>query len=101
MTGLDGIAMAAGSSLKPLSTADAWRQFQGLFMKDLVREMRQSAGGDEGMFGSGPESGVMEDWYDQYLSEHLAASARFLPAAAGGAANPTTTAIASIAPVQP
>jgi hypothetical protein len=98
MTALDGIAMASGSSLKPLSTADAWRQFQGLFMKDLVREMRQSAGGDEGMFGSGPESGVMEDWYDQYLSEHLAASTRFLPGAAGRTATATP---ASNAPVQP
>ena len=80
MTGAPGVGaagLAAGTPVRPGSQREAWRQFQGLFMKDLVREMRQSASSEEGMFGSGPEAGVMEDWYDQYLSDHLATVCRF------------------------
>lgn len=77
MSPLGGVGDVMLERARARTPADAWRQFQSLFLKDLVRELRQSSAGEEGMFGSGPESGVMEDWYDQYLSEHLAAASRF------------------------
>jgi Rod binding domain-containing protein len=41
----------------------------------LVSELR-TAGGEQGLFGDGPGTGIMEDWFDQSLAEHLASSGR-------------------------
>jgi Rod binding domain-containing protein len=59
------------------SREDVGRRFESLFLKKLVEELRVSAGGDEGMFGSGPGSGIQEDWFDQIFADHLADTGRF------------------------
>lgn len=46
------------------------KNFEQIFARLMVEDMRDSVGGD-GMFGGGPGSGTYADWFDQHLSSHL------------------------------
>jgi flagellar protein FlgJ len=51
-------------------------KFEAMFVQQVVAGMRESAriGDGEGMFGSGPGSDTYTQWFDSYMSEHLARS---------------------------
>ena len=71
--GIDGPAPA----LRPLAEEKelaAARQFETLFVKQLVQMLRASAsaGGEGSMFGEGPGSDTYAQWFDNNMSEHLA-----------------------------
>ena len=72
--GITDLAAAGGANAadRAARAAQAGRQFEGLFLKQLVSQLRESAGGEDGLFGSAPGAGVMEDWFDDYFAAHLA-----------------------------
>jgi Rod binding domain-containing protein len=72
-----GAVSAPNGVVRPSpSRASVARQCEGLFLKKLVEELRVSAGGEEGLFGSGPGSAIQEGWFDQIMSDHLAATGK-------------------------
>jgi Rod binding domain-containing protein len=50
--------------------------FEAIFVQQMVTNMRESTdlAGEGGMFGSGPGSSTYAQWFDTYMSEHLAAT---------------------------
>ena len=51
----------------------AARDFEGIFLRQIIRDMRKSAEvmDDGGLFGKGEGSGIKEDWFDSMFSEHM------------------------------
>ena len=49
------------------------RQFEEVFVRMMLQEMRKSVSTDaEGsLFGSGPGSSTYEGWFDTHMAEHL------------------------------
>ncbi|WP_437227756.1 rod-binding protein [Planctomicrobium sp. SH661] len=59
------------SDLHGRKPEDLAQQFEGIFISMLVKEMRQSAAGEEGMFpgdGSDTYGGI----FDMYMGQHIA-----------------------------
>lgn len=57
---------------------EAAQQFEAIFLRMIVKDMRQNAtsmtGG--GMMGEGVGSDVREGWFDTFMSDHLASTGR-------------------------
>lgn len=49
---------------------EAGRQFEALFLAQLVKEMRKTL--PEGLFGSGPGADTYEGWFDEHVGRTLA-----------------------------
>ena len=49
------------------------RQFEQIFVQQMLQAMRDSVGTGEsdGLFGKGPGSGTYGDWFDLHLGRHL------------------------------
>ena len=51
---------------------DVARQFESIFIKQMVRGMRENAKVlGSSMFGSGPGSDTYAQWFDDHMSAHL------------------------------
>jgi Rod binding domain-containing protein len=62
-----------GSLGKRERAEEVARSFEQIFVRQMVKGMRDSVGvaGGEGMFGKGPGSGTYADWFDKHFSRHL------------------------------
>lgn len=53
---------------KPKDDEDALRQFEGMVLRMLLKEMRQSMGGD-GLFGQ--EGATYQEWFDDEITQRI------------------------------
>ncbi len=75
----DSLGIKTNNALEPKpnlrgnakQTAD---QFEALFVQSMVEGMRKSAdmGQGQGLFGDGPGADTYTQWFDNFMSEHLA-----------------------------
>ena len=75
VTGQGRATHDASSSLRA-EALDTSRQFEQIFIQQMLEGMRKSAdiAGGEGLFGDGPGNDTYTQWFDNHLSEHLARS---------------------------
>ncbi len=55
---------------------DAAKNFEALFLRQIVKDMRKSAEvmGEGGLFGKGEGSGIKESWFDDMFASHMSGS---------------------------
>ncbi|PKH25412.1 flagellar rod assembly protein/muramidase FlgJ [Enterobacterales bacterium CwR94] len=73
-TGFDAIPGDIASTKRPDSLEAAAEQFEAMFLRTILKEMRKSVdamSGDEGMFSS-REARNLRDFYDDSLAQELA-----------------------------
>ncbi len=66
------LAIDPGKSLRA-EALDTARQFEQIFIQQMLEGMRKSANiaGGDGLFGDGPGNDTYTQWFDNHLSEHL------------------------------
>jgi Rod binding domain-containing protein len=66
----------ASMSLPTLDQAQkAAGDFEGLFLRTIIKKFRESAStSGDGLFGDGPGSHIKESFFDDFMSEHIAAN---------------------------
>jgi Rod binding domain-containing protein len=64
--------MDPGKSLRA-EALDTARQFEQIFIQQMLEGMRKSANiaGGDGLFGGGPGNDTYSQWFDNHLAEHL------------------------------
>ena len=67
------ISSGSGDALRA-QALDTARQFEQIFIQQMLEGMRESANiaGGEGLFGDGPGNDTYTQWFDNHLSDHLA-----------------------------
>ena len=66
------LAIDPGKSLRT-EALDTARQFEQIFIQQMLEGMRKSANiaGGDGLFGDSPGNDTYTQWFDNHLSEHL------------------------------
>jgi peptidoglycan hydrolase FlgJ len=70
--GIRTAALATGADA-PARSHDIAKQFERIFLQQMVAGFRQTTGVSEdgGMFGNGPGAGTYGDMFDGFMSQHL------------------------------
>lgn len=76
---IDSVSSSSGPKASSRDEAQkVASQFEAIFVQQIVSKMREGADylGQNEMFGSGPGADTYNQWFDTFMSEHIASSGR-------------------------